>query len=97
MIEIKVDTKDVKKKFKNINRDLDKLIKQAYGVFVKNTPKRSGNARNKTGLTGNEIRANYPYAKRLDEGYSRQSPKGMVEPTVDFIEKAINKIIRENR
>lgn len=63
----------------------DDLAKEAYKVFLKNTPIASGAARRNTTLNGSEIRANYPYAGKLDAGRSRQAPNGMVEPTLKFI------------
>lgn len=50
---------------------------------------RPGNAKRKTVLKGNEIDANYPYAKRLNEGYSSQAPKGMTEPTLEAVRKYV--------
>lgn len=71
------------------------LIDVGYPVFVKNTPIDTGNARRRTTKTNNSIEASYPYAKRLDEGYSHQSPDGMVKPTLkamtDYIRKQIGK------
>ena len=78
-----------------IQKDLAKLPELAFKEFVKNTPVRSGNARRKTKLSGKEIVADYPYAKRLDEGYSSQSPQGMSKPTEDFIKKETDKIMRK--
>jgi len=64
----------------------DKNITEvAYKAFVKNTPVRSGNARRNTRKSGNAIDANYAYAQRLEEGYSRQAPKGMTEPTIEEV------------
>lgn len=48
-----------------------------------------GNARRKTKLQGNEIQANYPYAKRLEEGWSSQAPDGMTEPTIEEVRKYV--------
>lgn len=79
---------------KKQQQQLNKLPDDAYKVFVKETPKRSGNARRNTKLKGKkQIQANYPYAQRLDEGYSKQSPEGMVEPTIDFINDQFIKIM----
>lgn len=73
---------------------LNKLPEEAYKVFVKETPIRSGNARRNTKLKGKkEIQANYPYAQRLDNGYSKQSPDGMVQPTTEFIIKRFREIM----
>ena len=77
---------------RNIQRKLDHLPKEAYQEFVKETPIRSGNARRKTKLKGKTIVADYAYAKRLDEGYSKQSPDGMTKPTEDFIQKRATQI-----
>jgi len=77
-----------------IQRKLDALPNDAYKEFLKETPIKTGNARRNTKLVGDEIRANYPYAKRLDEGYSNQSPDGMVKPTEAFIRKRMKQILR---
>ena len=80
---------------KRIQRELAKIPGQAYDVWYQNTPVRSGNARKRTRLVGSQIQAKYAYAQRLDEGYSRQSPQGMSEPTRRFIEQATQRIIRK--
>lgn len=79
---------------RNVQKKLDNIPKEAYQEFVKNTPVRSGNARRNTKLKGDTIEAKYPYAKRLDEGYSTQSPDGMVKPTEEFIRKRIRQIVK---
>ena len=78
---------------KKIQRKLDKIPDEAYKVFVTNTPVRSGNARRNTKLKKETIEANYPYAQRLDDGYSKQSPKGMINPTIAFIRKRVKDIL----
>jgi|TARA_B110000977_G_scaffold28951_1_gene37418 hypothetical protein len=67
--------------------------KEAYDVFKEATPVRSGNARRKTRLQGTTIKADYPYAQRLDDGWSRQAPQGMVDPTIKFIKSKIAEIL----
>lgn len=83
--------------------DPDRLAKQAYDVFKKNTPIKTGNARSKTSLQGNEIHASYPYASVLDRGRhmtssgargSLQAPKGMTEPTLKFIQDYLKKELK---
>lgn len=72
-----------------------KLVPQdAFKEFVKDTPIRSGNARRNTKLNGSTIEANYAYAKRLDEGWSNQSPDGMTKPTEAFVQKRVATILR---
>lgn len=68
-----------------------KMAKEAYKVFLKNTPIRTGNARRKTDLDENTIKADYAYATRLDEGWSKQSPDGMTKPTLDFLKDYVKK------
>jgi hypothetical protein len=92
---ITLNVKGVQKVTSNIAKiqaKLDKVPDEALKVFVANTPVRSGNARRNTKLQKDSIKANYPYAKRLNEGWSKQSPKGMVEPTLQFIRKRIKQI-----
>lgn len=93
-VSLTVNTSKVTSMLSNIQNKLDKLPTEAHKEFVKNTPIRTGNARRKTKLVGDTIDANYPYAKALDEGYSKQSPKGMVEPTRKFINKRIKQILK---
>lgn len=95
MLKITIDTSKVLKQFKSIKKDLNGVMAKALPVFIENTPKKSGNARSKTKQTGNEISANYGYAKLLNEGWSKKSPKGMVAPTFDFIKTEIEKIVRK--
>lgn len=78
---------------RKIQRRLAKLPAEAYDVFYDETPIRTGNARSKTRLRGNTIDANYPYAQRLDDGYSRQSPRGMVQPTLAYLRRRFRQII----
>lgn len=80
---------------KRIQKELNELPKEAKKEFVKNTPIRSGNARRSTKLNKDTIEANYDYAKRLDEGYSKQSPQGMTKPTEAFIKKRLKQIMRK--
>lgn len=94
MISLKVTAQNtITPVLKKIQKKLDNLPKEAAKVFVQNTPIRSGNARRKTKLRGDTIVANYPYAQRLDEGYSKQSPEGMIKPTEEFIMKRFKEIM----
>lgn len=93
---IQLDVKGINQiqtNLKKVQQKLNKVPDEAYKVFVQNTPIRSGNARRNTVKKRNVIEAQYPYAKRLDEGYSKQSPKGMIQPTLDFIRKRVKQIL----
>jgi hypothetical protein len=81
------DIERVKKQLKNVP-------KEAIVEFKLLTPVRSGNARRNTTLQGNTIKANYPYAQRLDEGYSKQAPKGMTKPWEQWLQKHLDKIMK---
>jgi hypothetical protein len=69
----------------------DTLAKEGFKYFRSITPIRSGNARRNTFLSKNEIEANYPYARRLDEGYSPQAREGMTQPTIAHMQEWIKK------
>lgn len=76
---------------KDLERKIDKLKSDAADYFKDVTPIRTGNARSKTRRDRDAIKANYHYATKLNEGYSRQSPKGMTEPTIEFIQDQVRR------
>lgn len=79
-----------------MEKELSKVPKQTYEFFKKKTPRKTGQARRKTILKGgNTIVANYPYATALDEGHSKQAPKGMTEPTQEYWKALVRKIMRK--
>ncbi len=67
------------------------LAKEGFKYFRGVTPIRTGNARRNTFRNKNEIEANYPYARRLDEGYSPQARDGMTKPTIAHMQDWIKK------
>lgn len=87
---------EINKRLTELTKALDpkKMAKEAFNHFKGITPVRSGNARRNTRLQGDEIQANYPYAGRLDKGYSSQAPDGMTKPTEKFIQEYIKKQTR---
>lgn len=84
---------EINRRLKQIKSKLtpQALTQIAYPLFKGHTPVRTGNARSHTSIRNNEIVADYPYAQRLDDGWSKQSPRGMTEPTVKDVIKYINK------
>jgi hypothetical protein len=78
-----------------VQQRLDQLPQAAYDHWVSITPRDSGRARRSTRLQGKTIRADYPYARRLDEGWSGQAPEGMSKPTDRFIESWLRRNIRK--
>lgn len=93
---VKITKNTIDLSIRRIQSQLDRLPAEAFNFFVKTTPKDTGNARRKTKLVGRKtIDANYPYASRLDRGWSKQAPQGMTKPTERFITQRLNKIIRK--
>ena len=90
----KVDLRSFEKQMTELKERLDTLPKEAHREFLKNTPVRSGNARRRTRLQDTKIIADYPYSQRLDEGYSKQSPQGMTEPTEQWIQKEVDRRLK---
>lgn len=82
------------KKLAELDRELNSrtLAKKAYDHFKKITPIDSGNARRKTKLSHDTIYANYAYAQRLDQGWSKQAPDGMSNPTIEYLKSEIEKL-----
>jgi len=94
-ITLTTDSKEVERMLNDLE-DLSKdILKPAFKFYLNETPIRSGNARSKTKLRGKSIKSEYGYAGRLDEGWSKQAPKGMTEPTIDEIEKLVEKEVRK--
>lgn len=81
------------KKLREIQVQLDtqKLAREGAKFMKSITPIDKGNARRKTYSDGDTIHAEYPYAKRLDEGWSKQNTKGLIQPTIDHLQDLINK------
>tara|TARA_S200002703_G_scaffold114700_2_gene100218 strand:+ start:4849 stop:5160 length:312 start_codon:yes stop_codon:yes gene_type:complete len=88
MLNITVSFKG-KKVAADLNRELDQTVRQIsqdYFDRVKaKTPVRSGRARKgwrlkKQRQFAYEVRNRVPYIGRLDEGYSKQAPRGMTRP-----------------
>lgn len=72
-----------------------RLPQEFLAVVKKNTPVDSGNARRNTFLRNNRtVRSNYAYAKRLNEGWSRQAPAGFVKPSLAWLRNRIKQIFK---
>lgn len=92
---VKLKKNKVKPSLGRVEKKFGKLPKKAFQFWRKITPKRTGNARRKTRLKGDTIQARYPYAERLDNGYSQKAPEGMSDPTFEYIQKLSKKILRK--
>jgi hypothetical protein len=85
-------TKNIDRRLKQLQNELPKIVRAASTEFRDLTPIDKGNARRSTVLAGNEIQANYGYANRLNQGWSKQAPKGMTGNTIAFIRRLLQKI-----
>lgn len=94
MITLKIGVDKISTNIKKKIAQLDAVPDQAYTFFKAQTPIRTGNARSRTVLKKDTIVAAYPYAQRLDDGYSRQAPVGMTKPTEAFVKKTTDKIMK---
>jgi hypothetical protein len=92
-MKLKLKTNRIVPHLQKKDKRLRSVPKEGYDVFKAATPIRSGNARRKTRLQGTTIKADYPYAQRLDDGWSKQAPQGMVGPTIKFIKSKIAEIL----
>jgi hypothetical protein len=96
MISVQVGGQDIiSKQLRSIQDQLKALPPRAHREFVALTPiarVNGGNARRNTRLQNSTIIADYPYAQRLDDGYSRQAPQGMTRPWEVWMAKTIKTI-----
>ncbi len=91
MANIKVDDKEFKGLLKDMLKVANSDWQRAGTHFRKITPIDTGNAKRNTTTQGKVIRANYGYASKLDEGFSRQAPGGMSDPTINYYEDILER------
>jgi len=94
-VKITVNSLQIDKLFDDLVDMPKELMKDAFPFLKQKTPIRSGNARNKTKLQGLSIKSDYGYAQRLDDGWSKQAPKGFIDPTIDEIERDVSRYINK--
>ena len=78
----------------NKERRIREMPKQAHTFFRAHTPIQTGNARRRTTLKNTTITADYPYAQPLDSGSSNQAPDGMTRPTLAYVKRLADQIIK---
>lgn len=83
--------------------ELESIVRQAdlawastAEFYKKTTPIDTGNARRNTTYSraSKTITSAYPYGARLDDGYSKQAPRGMVDPSLEYFESQLQRILR---
>ena len=92
---LKINAKVFDKRMKELAGLPSYLVDEALIITKENTPKASGNARNKTIKKGNKIVSNYAYAGRLNEGYSNQAPDGFTKPTIEQLDDKTKNYVRK--
>jgi len=92
---MKVDSREVKRLLEEMADLPEEVMKDAAPFMKKKTPIRSGNAQSKTNLKNKTtVLADYAYADRLDNGWSRQAPNGFTDPTIDYIDQQVGIRVR---
>lgn len=93
-MSVKVNRKDFDKLLKQLPRGSNKAWRDTGDFYKDITPIDTGNARKRTRTTNNKIKANYAYADSLDSGWSDQAPRGMTDPSLEYYEEQITKMVR---
>jgi hypothetical protein len=94
MIQVNVSVDDrLTGELESIQRQLKQVPRESLQEFRSLTPVDTGNARRNTNLNGDTIELNYPYAERLDNGWSKQAPKGMTVPFERWFQNRIRQIL----
>lgn len=94
-IEYKVDVQPIKDLTEDLKNRAKQMPTDSLNKFRSLTPIRSGNARRQTKLTQNTIVANYAYAERLDQGWSKQAPEGMLKPFERWFKSYVERTFRK--
>ena len=92
---LRIVKNEITPSLRRIGDALIKLPTEAHAFFKEETPIKTGNARRRTRLQGEVIKADYNYATELDAGKSRQAPAGMSKPTEEYITKRVKAIMRK--
>jgi hypothetical protein len=94
-VSVTVNDKLFKRRMKKLSALPAHLLDEALTLVKEYTPVQSGYARSQVVKQGDSIVADYPYAARLDQGYSKQAPEGFTKPTIEQLQKDTNKYIRK--
>lgn len=79
-------------RLQDLQRKVSEIKDFAADEFRKVTPIRTGNARSNTRRIAQGVEGAYPYANRLNEGYSSQAPAGMTDPTVEKLNDYVRRM-----
>tara|TARA_R110002153_G_C13257517_1_gene492144 strand:+ start:966 stop:1286 length:321 start_codon:yes stop_codon:yes gene_type:complete len=102
MAGFKVNQRQIKDLFDQLEEMPAETIQAGYKVYKDSTPVDTTYAKNHTfvktsskpSAKGNQIQAKYPYADRLDNGWSKtQAPDGMSKGAIDEMDRFVDKYI----
>lgn len=95
-MRIEVDASALLGELNGIVRQADIAWAATAEFYRKTTPIDTGNARKNTNYSRSTktITSAYPYGARLDDGYSKQAPRGMVDPSLEYFESQLQRILR---
>ena len=80
-------------RLKGIRSNIAKVPEEATQKFKDLTPYDTRNAQRKTTLRNKTtITADYPYAVRLNTGWSKQAPRGMTPPFIVWLRNRVKQI-----
>ena len=92
---VRVNLTQFNKQMKQARHALDDLPEFAEEEMKSNTPVRTGNARRNTNLQGNTVVANYGYAQRLEDNWSKQTKgNGIITPTEKAIQREVDRRLK---
>ena len=93
-VSINLDNSKLNARLSKQQDQLVKLSKDSLEKFKSLTPIKTGNARSKTRLESNnsKIVGDYPYAGKLDKGWSKQAPNGIISPFTAWFKQQLKKV-----
>lgn len=90
-IEVKFDPSFVRTQRGELGKFVESVMSDFQIIAAKKTPKRTGAASRAWKEQGSGadtvVENNKPYIQRLDEGYSKQAPGGILKPTIKEIRR----------
>ena len=97
MGKVTINDREVREMFKELEDMPQYVMEKTYPYLKDRTPVKSGNARSKTRLEKDKsvIGSRYPYADRLNTGWSQQAPGGFTEPAIKEMDNLITDKIRK--
>lgn len=97
LVGIKLNKRDVAALAKDVQDAIDDSLEDTYDYYKKATPIKLGNARRNTkfSATNKEIKSDYDYAGRLDNGWSKQAPNGFTKQSYAFLKRRLGKLFSQ--